>query len=176
MVVHTETSLEECPLMPIHYVSSRAADAGDTTDMNMALTFSKLTVKLTVSHGGRWGIDHAIKKKTNMSVSLQKYSRRRSKIILIHCSIIGIWIYTMSPCGYLNSKFWHTFFFLAGGGRHHRILNHVLVTVGKHRPPPSLTLTHLLFSTFKIFLLSNVFERFESFSSRFRTQRNNSGR
>lgn len=77
--------------------------------MNVALTFSKIMVKLMVSCGGRWGTDHSIKKKY-MSVSLQKYSRRRVKIILTHCSIIGLGIYIMSQCDYLNSKFWHTLF------------------------------------------------------------------
>lgn len=51
--------------------------------------------------------------KNTCLVSLQKHSRR-SKITLIHCNIIGIRIYTMSQCDYLDSKFWHTF--LAGGG------------------------------------------------------------
>lgn len=77
--------------------------------MNVALSFSNIMVKLMVSRGGRWGTDHSIKTK-NMSVSLQKYSRRRFKIILTHCSIIGLGIHTMSQCDCLNSKFWHTLF------------------------------------------------------------------
>lgn len=75
-----------------------------------------MNVALLEDHGQAHGLVEAdgeqiiAFKKKYMSVSLQKYSRRRFKIILTHCSIIGLGIYTMSQCDCLNSKFWHTLF------------------------------------------------------------------